>query len=193
MVETIQSQQPKHPEPMEVFLMAAISRGGLATLYALQQEAGLQPGNINPLLRDLEEAGLLERSEVPSRGRRRRTMALTEAGEKFLAERWTNCLDPNREIESILRSVTVALLMNDARTAFNFLRDSASERERHRGPKELGPASLERNPIDFHAEMRAVYASRRRAMEAAVLTEFARNLLKPAEINMKSGTVDHQD
>jgi DNA-binding PadR family transcriptional regulator len=161
---------------MEVFLMAVISRGGLNTLYALQQEAGLQPGSINPIIKDLENAGLMDRSEVAKRGRRRRSISLTEAGERFLVGQWGNGLDTKRDIESILRSATVALLMNDIRRAFDFLHESASERERHQDSKELGPVSLKRTPIDFHAEMRAVYGSRRRAMEAAVLTEFARNL-----------------
>jgi hypothetical protein len=133
------------------------------------------------------------RSEVAKRGRRRRTMSLTEAGERFLVYQWGNGLDTKRDIESILRSATVALLMNDARTAFNFLHQSASERDRRQDLEELGSASLERTPIDFHAEMRAVYGSRRRAMEASVLTEFAQALGKSAEINVKRGTADHQD
>jgi DNA-binding PadR family transcriptional regulator len=161
---------------MEVFLMAVISRGGLNTLYALQQEAGLQPGSINLVIKDLENAGLMDRSDVARRGRRRRTMVLTEAGERFLVDQWRDSLNANREMESIFRSATVALLMKDTRTAFDFLHQSAFERERRQDPKKLGPASSERTPIDFHAEMRAVYGSQRRAMEAAVLTEFARNL-----------------
>ncbi len=48
--------------------MAAISRGGLNTLYALQQAAGLQPGSLTHVIRALIEAGFLVRSEGAKRG-----------------------------------------------------------------------------------------------------------------------------
>ena len=177
MVSTIMTDELTGP--MEIFLMAAISRGGLSTLYALQQEVGLQPGSLNHVIKELEKAGLLVRSEGAKRGRR--AMALTEAGERFLVEEWKKSMDTRREIESVLRSATVALLMGDILTAFKFLHDSALERERHQGPTKLGEASTGKAPVDFHAEMRAVYESRRREMERDVLREFADKLMEVAK------------
>ena len=61
-----------------------------------------------------------------SRGRR--TMALTETGERFLAQEWRKGLDAGREIESVLRSATVALLMGDIGEASRFLSESITKR-----------------------------------------------------------------
>jgi DNA-binding MarR family transcriptional regulator len=177
-VETIKIED-KHNTPMEMFLLAAISRGGLNTLYALQGAAGLQPGSLAPVIRNLVEAGFLVRSESGKRGRR--VMALTDSGERLLAEEWKNGLDTNREIESILRSATVALLMSDIGTAIGFLFASASERRPHLSPRELGEIPLGMAPSRFLAEWRAVYENRRREMEAAVLQEFGTNLAKFAQ------------
>jgi DNA-binding MarR family transcriptional regulator len=165
--------------PMQIFLMAAISRGGLNTLYALQQAAGLQPGSLAHVIKALMEAGMLERSEGAKRGRRE--MALTAAGERFLVEEWRKGLVANREMESVLRSATVALLMDDIVTAFRFLHESALERERRQGPTKLGEASSGKAPVDFHSEMRAVYETRRREMERDVLREFADKLMAVAK------------
>jgi len=177
MVETMTTE--KRTEPMEMFLMAAISRGGLHTLYAFQQAAGLQPGSIKHVIKELEKAGLLVRSEGATRGRR--AMALTEAGQRFLVEEWRKGLVANREMESVLRSATVALLRGDIVTAFQFLHDSAIERERRQGPTKLGEASSGKAPVDFHAEMRAVYENRRREMERDVLREFGDKLMEVAK------------
>ncbi len=156
--------------------MAAISRVNLNSLYALQQAVGLQPGSLSHVIKGLEKAGLLVRSEGAKRGRR--AMALTEAGERFLTEEWKNSLDANREMESILRSATVALLMGDSAAALDFLYQAASERERRQGLLEFRTFSRQSTPIDMQAEVRAVYENRRRAMETKVLSEFGMNLVK---------------
>jgi DNA-binding MarR family transcriptional regulator len=164
---------------MEIFLMAAVSRGGLNTLYALKQEAGLEPGSIKKAIEDLVEAGLLHRSEGAKRGRR--AMAVTDAGERLLVAEWKDSLDPRREVESVLRGVTVALLMDDIGEAIRFLGESALERERRQGPHGLGTVPRESTPVDLHSAMREIYESRRRKMEAEVLSEFAINLMEVAK------------
>jgi len=150
-------------------------------IYALQQSVGLQPGSIKAVIQHLADAGLLERSEVAQRGRRRRTFSPTESGEIFLREEWKSSLDRNREMESVLRGATLALLMDDIGEAIKFLHESASGRIRRQGPQELGMVSLEGKPIDLHAAMRAVYENRRWAMEADLLREFAENLVEVAK------------
>lgn len=156
--------------------MAAISRGGLNTLYALQQRAGLQPGSLSHVIQRLEAHQLQARSE--SGKRRRRIMSLTEAGEVFLEVEWRNCLDPRREMESILRSATVALLMGDPGAGSEFLFRSAVERDRHPVSQDAGLFSPESTVMDFHEAMRAVYGSRRRVMEAQFLHHLAKTLLE---------------
>jgi len=176
---------------MEIFLMAAISRGGLNTIYALQRDADLQPGSIKKAIKDLVEDGLLERSDGAKRGRR--AMALTKSGDRFLSEKWMTSLDPKREMESILRSATVALLMGDIGRSINFLMDAASEREKRQGPQQLrAPSSSARSPIEVHEEMRAVYENQRRVIEASLLRRFADELDKHAGA-FTSTNVDRQN
>ena len=157
-----------------MFILAAISRGGLKTLYAFQQAAGLQPGSIKAPIQGLEKDGLLNRQEGAKRGRR--AMALTEAGERFLREEWTKSMEARREIESVLRSAIVALLMGDIVKALNFLSESISCRLQGEGHKELEAISPQTAPIDFHTAMRSYYLNERRVMEIGVLNRFAENL-----------------
>jgi DNA-binding MarR family transcriptional regulator len=164
--------------PMEMFLLAAISHGGLNTLYAFQQAAGLQPGSIGHAIQELEKAGLLNLSEGAKRGRR--AMTLTEAGERFLVMEWPKSMDARREMESILRSATVALLMGDIGVARGFLFESIGRRPPREGHQELETISPQRSPIDFHSATRAFYLNERRAMEIHVLERVAEILKRSA-------------
>lgn len=176
MVATI--EQRGLTEPMVMFLLAAISRGCLNTLYAFQQAAGLQPGSIKHSIQELEKSGLLDRSEGAKRGRR--AMALTEAGERFLVAEWPKSMDARREIESILRSATVALLMGSSGGALEFLSESITRRPLREGHQELETISPQGSPIRFHTAMRAFYLNERRTMEVHVLEQFAENLKRSA-------------
>ena len=158
--------------------MAAISRGGPTTLYAFQRSAGLEPGSINHIIKGLEKGGFLTRSEGAERGRR--TMALTEAGERFLAQEWRKGLDAGREIESVLRSATVALLMGDIGEASRFLSESITKRTPLQGYQELETISPQGTPINFHNAMRTFYLNQRRTMEIGVLERIADNLRRSA-------------
>ena len=104
---------------MDYFVLAMISRGGLHSLYELQQGVGLQPGGIQPVLKRLEQEGFLERSEQQKR--RRRLMTVTELGEQFLNAAWPDCLDDYPDVESILRAATVGILMGDWQRAYRYL------------------------------------------------------------------------
>ena len=161
--------------------MTVISRASLNTLYRLQREANLQPGSVRHALRDLEEMGLIARSEAPTRGRHQRAMSLTPAGESFLKLHWTGSLDPKQEMESVIRGVTVALLLTGPKTAVKFLKEAAGVREHAIGVQRITQAPPLTSPLDFHAAMRALHTNRRRAMEASVLKEFAETLMSSAE------------
>lgn len=170
MVETPQ-------QPMEIFLMAAVFQGGLNTLYALHRAVGLQPGSVSQVIKRLEIQHFLVRSAGGKR--RRRTISLTEAGEDVLKREWRNCLDPNREMESILRSATVALLMEDPGACLGFLLRCAAERERRQLLQEVssGLFSPKSSAIELYGAMRAVYESRRWATEAQVLRQLGQYLV----------------
>jgi hypothetical protein len=90
-------------------------------------------------------------------------------------------MEPTQETESVIRAVTVALLLNDPSTAFEFLQRAAAVREDSKGVQRVTQAPPLTSPINFHAAMRAVHASRRRAMEASVLKDFAETLLRSVE------------
>lgn len=169
MVETM--MQITEMSPMEIFLLAAIARGGLRTLYALQQEAGLQPGSIKGALNHLEDGGLLSRSQGAKRGRR--DMSVTATGEEFLRSEWAKCLDPAREIESVLRSATVALWMADAARSAEFLRTAASMRMPRRARPGLMAMQHRLAPMEIHAHLRETYEDRRRGFEEQLLEEFS--------------------
>jgi hypothetical protein len=139
----------------------------------------IEPGSLAPVIRNLVGGGLLTRSE--GNKRRRRTMTITKAGEGLLVDEWANSLDAHREIESVLRGVTVALLMGDVATPVGFLFRSAEERTRYQGPQQLERIPSGMAPVDFHAEIRAVHENRRRATEAAVLREFGTKLVKSGQ------------
>lgn len=156
--------------PMEMFLMAAVSRAGLDTLYALQRTVGLQPGSLSQVIKGLAAAGLMVRSEGAKRGRR--AMALTDAGERFLTDEWKTGLDPKREMETVLRGAAISLLMGEAQTAIDFLIQAAYLRRLRPVSQALSAKHPKKSAIDLYGELRSVYEYKRRVMEAAVLEEF---------------------
>jgi DNA-binding MarR family transcriptional regulator len=170
MVKTISTPTVEELKPIEIFLLVAVGKLGLRTLYELKRVAGLEPGSIRGLIAQLERQGLLVRSDHKER-RGARPMELTADGRACIANHWMQSLNPNKEMESLLRSATVALAMGDASVASKFLRQSMSARERHRGPLEVSAATLRKGPVEFHAEAREIYAWRRRAFEAVLLRE----------------------
>ncbi len=150
--------------------MAAISRGGLNTLYSLQKSAGLQPGNLSPVIKRLQKCGFLTRSEAAKR--QRKVMELTENGKAFLEGHWAECLSFSRDLESNLRGVAVALFMGNHLIAEDYLQRLASQREREAVQVAPRLDAWGASPIEFYSTMRGVHESRRIAMEAAVLREF---------------------
>jgi len=122
----------------------------------------------------LEKLGLLCRSDGEKRGRR--VMTLTEEGERFVTSHWTKCLDPQRELESIFRSVAVALAMDNPSVASGFLLDAASHRVRLQTLNPVNEIPFECGPIEFHAQARAVYDLRRWGTEENLLKDLGMNM-----------------
>jgi hypothetical protein len=155
---------------MGIFLLAVISRGRLNTLYALQHGLQLQPGSVAPVIHALVQEGLLQRSEAKKK-RGSKPMAVTSAGEQLLNDRWKEGLEVDREIETIVRGTTVALLMGDCATAIQHLLGAAHARGRGSESAVFDVPASAWTPISLHARMRALFQKRRYAMEAEVLAE----------------------
>ena len=92
---------------MEFFILVLIGPMGLTSLYALKDQAGLEPGGIRAALTDLLNDELITRAD-PGR-RRRRNLALTESGYGALQNRWKDCLHDHGDAESVLRSAFCCL------------------------------------------------------------------------------------
>jgi hypothetical protein len=113
-------------------------------------------------------------------------MALTDPGERFLVENWKIGLDAKREVESVLRSVTVALWMDDVGTAAGLLFASSSERERQLHPTGSEPIVSGKAPLDIYATIKSFYESQRLFMEVKVLRCLGERLVgRPLEPSLK--------
>lgn len=167
-------KQSEH-SAMDFFVLAAISRGKLQSLYELQHGVGLQPGGIHPVLKRLEEDGLLERSEQQKR--RRRLMTVTSKGEQFLDEKWQDCLRDYQDVESILRAATVAILMGHRNAAHDYLMGAADHHEQN-VPESPTDPKIKRSSVELYAFMRWLWESRRRESAAAAFRDIARELME---------------
>src|SRR3974390_1027321 len=133
-----------------MFLLAAVGELRIRTTYDLKEEVALQPGSIRESISRLMSQGYLVRPAAKARGRR--PMELTESGKKHLREHWAEGLNPDKEVESVVRSAALAMTMADASATSAFLREAASSRERHSGPTQVDPVSLRKGAIAFHRE-----------------------------------------
>jgi DNA-binding MarR family transcriptional regulator len=159
---------------MDFFILAAISRGGLHSLYELQHGVALQPGGIHPVLKRLEAEGLLERSEQQKR--RRRLMTVTKRGEEFLDDEWQNCLRQYQDVESILRAATVAVLMGHRNSARDYLMGTA---DYHAQNVPVSPGirqATTRSPVELYSFMRWQWECKRRESAASAFREIAQEL-----------------
>jgi DNA-binding MarR family transcriptional regulator len=157
---------------MDLFVLALIAHGGLRSLYELQRGVGLQPGGVQPVLRRLEHQGLLKRSEQQTR--RRRLMTVTIKGERVLADEWRSCFEHGHaDVESVLRSTAIAVLMQERQCAHDFLL-SASD---HFGQGVVKPAIPgKRSAIELYTFMRQVWERAKRQAAADSMREIARAL-----------------
>jgi DNA-binding MarR family transcriptional regulator len=158
-----------------------ISRGGLHSLYELQQKVGLQPGGIQPVLKRLEQEGFLERSEQQKR--RRRLMTVTEKGKQFLGEEWHECQDDYPDVESILRASTVGILMGDWERTHRYLLFFADQHEKNVEPDHQRLQDW--SSVDWYEFTRQVWESRRRKAAANAFREIAKELEELMKIKEK--------
>lgn len=98
---------------LELLLLGVLRHGpahGYAIIAALRErsdgEFDLAEGSIYPALHRLEDAGLVESSEVSVSGRRRRTYRLTARGEQEFAERRTAWFGFTQRVQAVVGSAT---------------------------------------------------------------------------------------
>jgi DNA-binding MarR family transcriptional regulator len=164
---------------MHLFVLALVSRAGLNTLYALQHQAGLQPGGVQPVLRQLEREGLLQRSEEGKR--RRRVMVVTDKGQATVAAHWHGSLDLYWDVESVLRAATVALLMDDPRLASGYLLNMAYEYDRKSSSARPGDPDDRASLVEWYGYMRAQWETARLQSAAQALRMIANTIDGSAE------------
>jgi len=162
----------REPSVMEVFILALIGKAGLTSLYAFQQQAGLQPGGIRPALERLEKQNLIERAESASR--QKRNLSLTDEGSRFLNAVWKECLGDHSETEAVLRAVCIALLMGAQEKAAEYLQSLATTRRYAAEAKSLEAEQLgktQKDPMSTYTWMRALTEARRRSAESEAFLE----------------------
>lgn len=164
----------KNSSAMDFFVLAMVSRGGLHCLYDLQQEVGLQPGGIQPVLKKLEQEGFLERSEQQKR--RKRLMTVTKKGEHFLKEEWRDCQDDYGDVESVLRAATVGILMGDMARTCRYLLEMAKQHDKGVPIAMEMPKGEDLSAVEWYQHVRWQWESSRRKSAAGVFREIAKEL-----------------
>jgi DNA-binding MarR family transcriptional regulator len=162
---------------MEFFVLASIQNEGLTSYYALQQRAGLQPGGIRNVMRNLEHAGVVVRADASAR--RRRDFALTAKGRGHLKQSWKNCLREYPDVEGVLRAAYVATVMGDVHYAGWYLEDQALRRRTTAEEKQMEATRLEESqtgPLSTFMWMRTLIEARRRQVESQTLESLGRLL-----------------
>ena len=157
---------------MEFFILALIDRAGLKSLYSFQKLAGLQPGGIRPALLRLEQLSLIQRAE--SSRRQRKDFSMTPEGKTLLNRAWRQCLRDSIDTEAALRSICVALLMDQPDEARYFAMSVRASRESDAREKEHEAEGLNKaqnDPLSLYMWMRALTEARQRGAEGKALAQ----------------------
>lgn len=107
---------------LDLFLLALV-RSGLATPYDLMTKAGLSVGSTAPVLRRLEDDGLLKAAKTGSRNSRR--FSITTAGEEALDSQWDSLLAKQpTDFDAITRTLFIAWSLGRRDTVAKFIEKS---------------------------------------------------------------------
>jgi len=160
---------------MELFLLGALSRGGVHSSYDLQRVLGLEPGGIRPALLRLERDGLVVRSNEARR--RRRLIKVTEQGQQVLQQCWGNIFRSYPDPESVLRAAGLAVLMAVPQVASDYLSSLADQYDQKSAPEQMRSAvSRSEIPAQCYGRMRALWQSRKNQAAAGIFREIAQDL-----------------
>ena len=183
MTETvvILCQMPGQPKPqedkrsrkdLEAFLLGLITRG-LKTPYDFMMSAGISPGASIPALSRLEASGYVRKGEGGARNRQE--YVITPKGEAFLERSWRGLFQsaPSKDLEVVLRTASLALLLGQPKRAVADYLARASELRKagkKKTPVRLGSTTA---PGEVFLWMRQVASAGRVESEATVLRKLA--------------------
>lgn len=165
---------------MEYFVLALIGRADLTTLYAFRQRAGLEPGAVRSALKNLGAEHLIERGEEGRR--RRRDLALTEEGRRFLAATWTAGMREYADSEAVMRMATVARLMGDSSAATKYLERMAGTYRSKAVEARMRAESLnhsQSDPLSAYGWMRVLSEAHRRDADSVALAQMGQHAERP--------------
>src|SRR5437868_800310 len=165
--------------PMEFFILAAIDKGGLDSLYLLQTRANLQPGGIRPALERLQAGHALKRSAPARRGIR--PWIVTEFGRYYLTRYAHDVAKNYPDEESILRAAAVLLLIGDTEAAAEYLQTSGDwlySKGSAMSTEGEGLISKITDPIEHYMHMRMSCEGHARAVAGLALNRLGEYLLE---------------
>ena len=157
---------------LDAFLLGLISYG-LKTPYDFMTSAGVSLGGSIPALSRLESAGYVQRDGAGARNRRE--YLITAKGRAFLQKSWRDLFQapPAGDLDSILRTASLALLMAEPkRSVAGYLLRAAAQRKTRQTGKQPGVASGV-DPAAVFLWMRQAALSERIRSETAVLRKIA--------------------
>ena len=163
-------------EDLDLFLLAMIDHGA-DTPYQLMTIGTLSQGATIPALRRLLAAGHVRQGEQGARGRNQ--YVLTRGGRQHLGARWQALLktEPRGEIETILRTASLALLMGASKTAVKkYLLGAALLRKSLAAGAAPSRQSGKTNNIGAYAWMRQIAESKRLIAESVAIRKIATSL-----------------
>jgi DNA-binding PadR family transcriptional regulator len=163
---------------LDLFLLALIGQG-ISTPYDFLAKADLSPGATLPVLKRLQERGLVHRGETGAR--RRSAYQVTTKGQRHLATAASSLLDSEpSDIEASFRVAVIALVSGAKRDhVAEFLRHAAEVRRETSTETEVPsrPSSgRSKDCAGWYRFMKVSYSRARLDAEANVLIDLAREL-----------------
>ncbi len=166
---------------LEIFILAMVD-GGLNTPYDLHARAGLSIGATHPALKRLQKKGLLQAGAEGAR--RRREFQLTKAGRHEL-KAGSAALQKQAgeeiapDLESVLRTASLALMRGRKRPCIKLLKEAAKDRSKKSQERLSDAAGFQKelNEVpNAYRWMLAVCDAARLEAEGRALVRIAREL-----------------
>ena len=167
---------------LDLLLLAILKQASATNYFALQQQWSLSIGTTHPALARLRRTNLVEIK--PATEGKAGSISLTRRGRQALEASWRTSLTTARNPEEIMRAVTLAALLGNARDKRQAL-GAAGRRHRAsvRGPSATkrrvdleGFGRRKNTPVGLHMWMTALLDSATWEAQAAVLEEIANEL-----------------
>lgn len=163
---------------LEIFILALL-REGIATPYGLMASAKVSPGASLPALTRLEAAGCVRKGEEGPRNRVE--YVATPKGERLLEASWRELLeappDADRDLDSVLRISSLALLMGETKSrVVRYLTTAAASRLARAADEKAVSLPQTKTDLNTILWMRTAAKAGRMRQEAAVLKKLAGSL-----------------